>query len=116
MKIIGDIESNGVIKVEGTVEGAIRGARQVLLARTGVIDGDILADEAILGGKVKGTVTATERVEIQNTCRIEGNIHTKSIVVVEGGMINGSVRMEDAVRPSGSSPAVTPKGHAVSTS
>jgi cytoskeletal protein CcmA (bactofilin family) len=94
MKIIGDVETGGVLKVEGTIEGAIRGARQVLLGRTGLIQGDVHADEAVLGGRVVGTVNATERVEIQSTSRVEGDIHTRSIVVLEGGIINGSVRMD----------------------
>jgi cytoskeletal protein CcmA (bactofilin family) len=96
MKLTGDVETNGVVKVEGTIEGSIKGARQVVLSRTGLIQGDIHADEVILGGRVVGTVHASERVEIQNTCRIEGDIHTRSIVVVEGGIINGGVRMEDS--------------------
>ena len=95
MKIIGDVETGGVLKVEGTIEGSIRGARQVLLGRTGLIQGDVHADEAVLGGRVVGTVNATERVEVQSTSRIEGDIHTRSIVVLEGGIINGSVRMDE---------------------
>lgn len=93
MRIVGDIESTGVIKVEGIVEGSIRGARQLLLGKSGAIHGDVYAVDAVLGGTVVGTVVASERVEIQGTSAIEGDIHTKSIVVFEGGTINGTVRM-----------------------
>jgi cytoskeletal protein CcmA (bactofilin family) len=93
MRIVGDIESNGVIKVEGIVDGSVRGARQLLLGKGGTIHGDIYAVDAILGGTVVGTVVASERVEIQGTSSVEGDIHTKSMVVFEGGMINGTVRM-----------------------
>lgn len=97
MKVIGDIEAGGVLKIEGTVEGSIRGARQILLGRTGLVQGDIYADEIVLGGRIVGTVNAAERVEVQSTSRIEGDIHTRSIVVLEGGIINGSVRMDEQV-------------------
>jgi cytoskeletal protein CcmA (bactofilin family) len=60
------------------------------------VHGDIYAGDAILGGKVVGTVVATERVEIQGTASVEGDIQTKSIVVFEGGSINGTVRMGEA--------------------
>jgi len=93
MRIVGDIESNGVIKVEGIVDGSVRGARQLLLGKSGTIHGDIYAVDAILGGTVVGTVVASERVEIQGTSSVEGDIHTKSMVVFEGGTINGTVRM-----------------------
>lgn len=99
MKIVGDIESTGVVKIEGVVEGAIRGARQLLLGRQGTVHGDIRAHEVVIGGTVVGTIVADERVEIQGTSSVEGDIHTKSIVVLEGGVINGTVRMgENAVR------------------
>jgi len=48
---------------------------------------------------VVGTIVADERVEIQGTSSVKGDIHTKSIVVLEGGVINGTVRMgEQAAR------------------
>jgi cytoskeletal protein CcmA (bactofilin family) len=99
MKIVGDIESTGVVKIEGMVEGAIRGARQLLLGRQGTVHGDIRAHEVVIGGSVVGTIIADERVEIQGTSSVQGDIHTKSIVVLEGGVINGAVRMgDDAIR------------------
>jgi cytoskeletal protein CcmA (bactofilin family) len=99
MKIVGDIESTGVVKIEGIVEGAVRGARQLLLGRQGTVHGDIRAHEAVIGGTVIGTIVADERVEIQGTSSVKGDIHTKSIVVLEGGVINGTVRMgEQAAR------------------
>ena len=93
MKIVGDIESTGVVKIEGTVEGSVRGARQLLLGRQGTVHGDIRAHEVVIGGTVIGTIVADERVEIQGTSSVQGDIHTKSIVVLEGGVINGTVRM-----------------------
>ena len=105
MRIIGDIETSGVVKIEGMVEGTIRGARQVLLGRQGEVKGDIHAREVVLGGKVHGTVVASERVELQGTAFVNGDIHTKTIVVLEGGRINGSVRMDDSVPAATAAPA-----------
>ncbi len=107
MRIVGDVESSGVIKVEGTIEGAVRGARQVLLGRSGVIHGDVHAADAVVGGQVVGSIVASERVELQATATVEGDIHTRSIVVFEGGQINGTVRMGEQVsRASSPSPAI----------
>ena len=93
MKVTGDLSTPGIIKIEGTVEGSIRGARQLLLGRQGIINGDIRAGEVVLGGTVNGTVYADERVEIEGTASVLGDIHTRTIVVHEGGRINGAVRM-----------------------
>jgi cytoskeletal protein CcmA (bactofilin family) len=106
MRIVGNIDTAGVVKVEGTIEGAIRGAKQVLLGRSGVIHGDIHAADAVLGGKVVGSIVATERVELQATASIEGDVSTRSIVVFEGGQINGTVRMGDAAIRTQGTPAI----------
>ena len=106
LKIVGDVETSGTLKIEGTVQGSRIGARQVIVGRSGVIQVDIKAEEIILGGRVVGTVTASERVEIQANSVIEGDIHTRSIVVFEGGLLNGNVRMDGG--KGASSTQVTP--------
>ena len=95
MKITGDIDTDGVVKVEGRVEGAIRAGRQVLIGRQGEVKGDISTREAVVGGKVHGTINAAERVEVQGTSTVIGDINTKAIAVIEGGRINGSIRITD---------------------
>lgn len=107
LKIVGDVETAGTLKIEGTVQGSIRGARQVIVGRSGVIQGDIQAEEIVIGGRVVGTVTASERVEIQANSVIEGDVHTRSIVVFEGGLLNGNVRM-DMAGAKGASTPITP--------
>lgn len=96
MKIVGDIETDSIVKIDGTVEGSIRAAKQLLLGPNGTIHGDVHAQEASLGGRIIGSVNTTQRVEIQSTCVIQGDVQTKSIVVLEGGVINGTVRMDAA--------------------
>jgi cytoskeletal protein CcmA (bactofilin family) len=115
MKVTGDVETPGIIKIEGVIEGSVRGARQVLVGRQGTVHGDIRAAEIVLGGTVEGTIFATDRVEIEGTSSIHGDIHTKSIIVHEGGRINGSVRMGEALEH-GAADTETPRvGLAISS-
>jgi len=107
-RIDGDIDTDGVIRIEGRVEGAVRAGRQVLIGRQGEVRGDITTREAVIGGAVYGAVNASERLEVQGTSTIVGNITTKAIAVVEGGKINGSVRIADAREASGNPPGSTP--------
>jgi cytoskeletal protein CcmA (bactofilin family) len=92
-RVEGEIASSGVVKVEGTVAGTIRAERQVLVARGGVVEGDIHTAEAVIGGRVQGGVMATERIEVQGGAAVHGDVGTKSLVVQEGGEINGLVKM-----------------------
>jgi len=97
--VIGELRTEGVVKVEGTVEGDVHAGRQVLIATAGEVKGDIHTAEVIVGGKVQGSIYASERVEVQATSVVHGDIVTKRILVHEGGEVNGSVRMGD-VQPS----------------
>ena len=96
MKITGDLECAGVVKVDGCIDGSVTGARQVLLGRGGVVHGNVIADEVVIGGVVDGAILAAERLELQGTAIVNGDIETKSIIVLEGARINGVVRMSDS--------------------
>lgn len=89
----GQLVSDGIVKIEGRVVGSVRATKQVLVARGGVIDGDVIAAEAIVGGEVRGGIYAERRTEIQTNSVINGDIVTQSLVVHEGGEVNGFVSM-----------------------
>ena len=91
--ITGEVDTNGVVKVEGVVTGCVRAEGQVLIAKGGLVDGDVLTREAIVGGEVRGAIYADERVEVQASSAINGDITTQRIVVQEGGDVNGHIRM-----------------------
>ncbi len=96
MKITGDLECAGVVKIDGRIDGSVTGARQVLLGRGGAVHGNVIADEVVIGGVVDGAILAAERLELQGTAVVNGDIETKSIIVLEGARINGVVRMSDS--------------------
>jgi len=64
------------------------------------VEGDVVSREAIIGGEVRGGIYAEERVELQATSVVHGDVATKRLFVQEGGEINGVLRMgEDAGQP-----------------
>jgi cytoskeletal protein CcmA (bactofilin family) len=96
MHFVGDLEGPGLIKIDGRIEGSISGARQIIVGREGSVRGNVHATEVILAGTVDGSVIGNERVELQGTATLNGDLHTRLIVVNEGARINGTVRMSDA--------------------
>jgi cytoskeletal protein CcmA (bactofilin family) len=96
MRVIGELVTEGVLKIEGTVEGTVRTPRDVLVAKGGKVEGDIHAGEAVIGGEVHGSIYAEARVEVQQGAVVEGDISTKKLVVQEGGDVNGQIRMGQA--------------------
>lgn len=95
MRITGDVETSGTLKIDGRIDGSVTGARQLLLGRGGAIHGNVRAGEVVIGGVVDGAITADERLELQGTAVVNGDIDTRSILVLEGARINGGVRMNE---------------------
>ncbi len=93
MTITGDMVTEGVVKVEGRVNGTIKATAQVIVSPGAVIEGDLHTKEAVIAGEVQGTIRASERVELQATGVVRGDIHTPRISVVEGGRVSGEVDM-----------------------
>lgn len=95
MAIMGDVETEGVVRVEGRIRGTVRAASQVLVGQGAQIEGDLHTREAVIGGEVVGSIHASERVELQTTASVTGNIHTPRIAVMEGGKVSGEVRIQE---------------------
>lgn len=92
--LVGDIASEGVIKVEGVIEGSVRAGTQLLVAPGAVIRGDVFAHEIVAGGEIRGGVHADGRVEIQAGATIDGDIRTQRLHIADGGRVNGQITME----------------------
>ena len=98
MTVRGDLETNGVVKVEGTVDGHVKAKAQVLVANGGVVHGDIETTEAVVGGTVNGAIRARERLEVQAGASVQGDVTTRRIAVAEGASLNGLIRMDDGAQ------------------
>lgn len=94
MTVIGDLETEGVVRVEGRVRGTVRVGSQVLVTAGAVIEGDLHTQEAVVAGQVSGAIVARERVELQATAVVAGDIHTPRIAIVEGAKVSGEVKMD----------------------
>jgi cytoskeletal protein CcmA (bactofilin family) len=92
--IVGDIASEGVVKIEGTIQGTVRAGTQLLVAPGALIRGDVFAAEVVAGGEIHGGVNAEQRVEIQAGATIHGDIRTQRIHIADGGRVNGQISME----------------------
>lgn len=93
LRVVGDVHGQGLLKVDGRVEGSITGPRQVIIGRDGSVRGNVEASEVVLAGTIEGSVLNAERVEVQGSAVMHGDIQTRVIVVHEGARLNGVVQM-----------------------
>ena len=93
MTVVGNCESDGTIRVEGTIQGTVKAGKAVVIGKHGLVSGDITTQDAVISGRVQGTVVAASRLEVQATSFIEGEVHTRRLQLEEGAVLNGSVHM-----------------------
>jgi cytoskeletal protein CcmA (bactofilin family) len=115
MKVVGDCDADGAIRVEGTVQGNIRAGKAVVVGKGGVVHGDIFTQDAVIAGKVKGVVRAESRLEIQATSRLEGEVIASRMQLEEGAMLNGTVQMGKVAAAAPPSPQSKPVGGQLTT-
>ena len=91
----GNLENKGSIQINGTVEGEVKSDENVTIGETAVVTGPIVALNVLISGKANGTVVAKDKLEIDPTGSIDGEIKAKTLIVREGATFNGSCSMEE---------------------
>jgi len=90
----GELTGDDDILLDGHVEGSVNVARSFRVGAEGRVHADVTARTVVIGGKVVGNVTASDRVELLPSGVLEGNIRAPKIVIADGAQFKGSVEME----------------------
>jgi len=93
--ITGTIDIKGPLLVEGQIKGKILCSDVVTIGVGGLVEAEIEANTAIIAGKMIGNINATEKIELQAKCELEGDIRTKSLVIEQGAIFCGGCHMKD---------------------
>jgi cytoskeletal protein CcmA (bactofilin family) len=91
--IKGEITGEEDVLVEGRVEGEIKIAKNLRVGPGGTVKATVQAASVVISGELVGDCQATERVEIQVSGRLIGNIRTPRVVIQEGAMFRGNSDM-----------------------
>ena len=89
----GTLRGEGVIQLEGIVEGEIDLKGAVIVTPTGHIKGPVAADTVHIAGCIMGDVMARDHMRLEKTGSLEGDVTTVSLVVEDGGHLNGRSNM-----------------------
>lgn len=104
--IRGDLSGDEDLVLDGRIEGRVElSDHHLTIGPNGQIQAELSAKEITIDGRVVGNVTATERVEIGETGRLDGDVEAPRILVQEGAQLNGTVTMKTR---SASAPAKRP--------
>jgi cytoskeletal protein CcmA (bactofilin family) len=97
--IKGEINGSESLYIDGKVEGSINLAgNRVTVGRNGQVSASITAREIVVLGKVKGNVTATDRVDIRAEGSLSGDVTAARISIEDGAFFKGGI---DIRKPEG---------------
>lgn len=91
----GTLKTKNDIRIAGKLEGEAEAKGKLIIASTGVVDGDIEAVDADIAGKLLGEIHVSNKLILRQSAIVDGDIYTKSLLVEEGAQINGACRMNE---------------------
>jgi cytoskeletal protein CcmA (bactofilin family) len=93
--ITGDIQSNGNIRIDGTLNGTVNAGGKVILGSTGSVEGEIKCINADIEGKVNGIIKVKELLSFKATATVTGEIYTGKLAIEPGARFTGTCRMDN---------------------
>jgi cytoskeletal protein CcmA (bactofilin family) len=103
VRLQGEIEVAGDLRVEGTVKGGLSVRGVLLIGAKAVVDGDIKGREVVIHGHVGGTLRADERIHLAKGAKVKGDLYCRSLIIDEGVHFEGRSHMDE--KPEGSAPS-----------
>lgn len=91
--VVGDIRGTGQFVVTGVVHGDGEIVGSLNLAVTGVWNGYIQAQQAIVAGKITGGLKVQGKLEIGYTAVIRGKVSASAIAIAKGAIIDGEIEV-----------------------
>ena len=96
MTLEGDSETDGSLRVEGTIRGNVRAGKSVVIGKDGLVDGSIFTQDAVVAGRVSGGIHALSRLELLATSEVSGEIEAPRMQVEEGAKVQGQVAVGES--------------------
>jgi len=91
MTMEGDSETDGSLRIEGTIRGDVRAGKSVVIGRGGLLEGNLYTQDAVIGGRVVGAVYAESHLTLEATSEISGEVQAGRMQVENGAALKCQV-------------------------
>jgi cytoskeletal protein CcmA (bactofilin family) len=93
-KVSGKLSFDGPARIDGEVDGEITSKDSLHIGETAVVTAQIRAAAIIVGGKVSGDITGTQKIEIRPSAKVAGNLAAPLLSIHEGAQFEGHCSMQ----------------------
>lgn len=81
------------LRINGKFDGNLQTQGNLTIGQHAVVTADILGDTIVIGGRIKGKITARKSLVLLSTAVVEGDIFPASLSIAEGGIFEGKCSM-----------------------
>ena len=93
VRLDGRLECPGTFRIDSAVKGTLVSEDVLILGQNSIVEGQILGNSVVVGGRFDGTIQAKGRVEIQPKAIVTGEIHTPCLIIEPGAVFDGQCHM-----------------------
>ena len=93
--VTGELEFAGTLRIDGNFQGSISTNDNLIIGEHAVVHADIRVGEIEIHGQFFGRIEAKNRVEVFPSGRVRGDIHTPTLCVNPGAVMDGGTHMTD---------------------
>ena len=80
----------GTLYMNGHVKGTIESREgTIVVGESAVVHADVIVRNATINGEIKGTVRATERIELHPPARVYGDLNAPDVLIDAGVIFDG---------------------------
>jgi cytoskeletal protein CcmA (bactofilin family) len=94
-EIKGDLDTAGVIRIDGKVYGNIRSKSKINQGEGSYVEGNVISQNAEISGEVRGKLEISELLILKPSAVINGDIYTGKLIIESGATLNGTCQMGD---------------------
>lgn len=109
VKIQGDLNSEGNIKIEGQVTGKVKTTQNVYVSESAQIVADVVAGTCTIAGEVQGNVKVSSTLILLGTAKLTGDINCAVLRVEDGAIFSGKCSMGNSEKTSKNLPEPEPE-------
>ena len=112
-RLLGSIEAEGDLVVDGMVDGSVRSSGQLTLGRHATVTGELMAHDVRIAGKLMRSVCAQGVIHLLSTAEVRGDLEAGRVVIDDGAVFEGQVKLRRGTAPIAAAPRPQPSARSM---
>ena len=89
----GKLSFKDTVRIDGTFRGEITSENTLIVGESGEVQASVESNSVVVSGTVIGDIKARRQVVLHKTAKLAGDVTTPSLIVEEGAVFNGQIKM-----------------------